>query len=198
MKKLNLTRFLMLIAVIAFMAAGCTKTGDTGPAGADGTNGTNGTNGADGTTTCVECHSNDQVLFAVENQWAHSTHALGGNYERNGGDCAICHTSQGFLGYLDGSYDPEAEGAMIANPNPPNCYTCHQIHSTYTPADLAFTVSGPPVLNNTTETFDFGSANLCANCHQGRTVDPFPAEGGAEITVTSTRYGVHHGPQANT
>jgi len=184
--------------------ASCTKEGPAGPAGKDGTNGTNGTdgedgiNGTDGTTTCIECHSSNQVLFARENQWAHSVHAIGGNYERNEGECARCHTSQGFLGYIDGSYDWEADGAFVPNPNPPNCYTCHQIHETYTPADLAFTTTAAPELQNTGgQTYDFGSANLCANCHQGRTVDPFPVEDGPDLAVTSSRYGVHHGPQAN-
>jgi len=198
MKKLNLAHLFMVMILALVVAAGCTKEGPAGPAGADGTNGTDGVDGQDGTTTCVECHSSNQVLFAIENQWGHSTHALGGNYERNGGECAICHTSQGFLGNIDGSYDYEADGAMISNPNPPNCYTCHKIHDTYTSADLAFTFDGPTVLRNSGASIDFGKANLCASCHQGRTVDPFPVEGGADIVVTSSRYGVHHGPQANT
>ncbi|MEZ5197437.1 MAG: hypothetical protein R2764_13890 [Bacteroidales bacterium] len=64
--------------------------------------------------------------------------------------------------------------------------------------DLAFTTTDPVLLRNTGgTTHDFGSANLCANCHQGRTVDPFPVEGGADIVVSNSRYGVHHGPQAN-
>jgi hypothetical protein len=203
MKKFNLFYFVATVFV-AFMLilASCTKEGPAGPAGKDGTNGTNGIDGqdgADGTTTCIECHSDNQVLFAKENQWAHSTHALGGNFERNTGECAVCHTSQGFLGNLDGSYDYTAAGAAISNPNPPNCYTCHKIHDTYTPADLAYTVTGAIELRNTGgSTFDFGSGSLCASCHQGRTVDPWPTPGGADIVVTNSRYGVHHGPQANT
>lgn len=200
MKKVNLFYLMasMFVAVMLIVAS-CTKEGPAGPAGKDGTNGEDGINGTDGTATCIQCHDNTQTLFARINQWEASTHAQGGNFERNAGECAICHTSQGFLGNLDGSYDYEAEGAMIQNPNPQNCYTCHKIHETYTPADLAFTVSGPVVLRNTGgATFDFGKGSLCASCHQGRTVDPMPVEGGADIVVTSSRYGVHHGPQANT
>lgn len=203
MKKVNLIYLLSVILFGAMLVmASCTKEGPAGPAGADGTDGVDGEdgiNGTDGTTTCIECHDNSQVLNSRENQWAHSTHATGGNYERSEGDCATCHTSQGFLGKLDGSYDPEADGAAIANPNPVNCYTCHQIHETYTPADLAFTTTAAPVLMNTGGmTYDFGAANLCGNCHQGRTVDPFPVEDGPDLAVTSSRYGVHHGPQGNT
>jgi hypothetical protein len=190
---------LVLVFLMAVVAS-CSKEGPAGPAGKDGVDGEDGINGTDGTATCIQCHSDDQVNFAKTNQWAHSTHATGGNYERNEGECAICHTSQGFLRYnVSGTYDPDAAGAMISDPNPVNCYTCHQIHSTYEVDDYAFTVTAPAMLRNTGgQTFDFGFGNLCANCHQGRTVDPWPVPGGDDIVVTSSRYGVHHGPQANT
>ncbi|NQT77894.1 MAG: hypothetical protein HQ565_09285 [Bacteroidetes bacterium] len=195
MKKL-VTLLLIIpgLTLTIIIATSCTKEGEQGPPGENGIDGTSGT------ATCVQCHSNDQVLFAKSNQWAHSTHATGGNYERNEGECAICHTSQGFLGYnVSGDYDPELEGSFISNPNPPNCYTCHNIHSAYTVEDYSYTVTDPVELRNTGKaTFDFGSANLCANCHQGRTVDPMPVVGGNSIVVTSSRYGVHHGPQGNT
>jgi hypothetical protein len=195
MKKLITLLFIVPGLVLAMIVAtSCTKEGAQGPKGEDGINGT------DGTATCGQCHNDSQVLTAKINQWEHSTHAIGGNYERNGGECAICHTSQGFLGYnVDGSYDPEAEGAMISNPNPINCYTCHNIHSDYVVDDYAFTVTEAAELRNTGgTTFDFGYGNMCATCHQGRTVDPMPVVGGPDITFTTTRYGVHHGPQGNT
>lgn len=186
---------LLLVAGNLFMT-GCTK---EGPAGKDGLDGANGADGADGTAECITCHSDDQAIFAIEKQWANSMHATGTAFERNEGECAVCHTSQGFRGNIDGSYDWEAEGAKISNPASPNCYTCHTIHKNYNAGDIAFTVSGPVALRNTGgATHDFGKGNVCASCHQGRTVTPFPVVGGADITVTSSRYGVHHGPQANT
>ncbi|MCB2218917.1 MAG: hypothetical protein KQI35_00880 [Bacteroidetes bacterium] len=199
MRKVNLFYLISMVLFGMMIAVSCTKEGPAGPAGADGTDGEDGIDGQDGTATCIECHDDSQVLFARTIQWEHSTHATGGNFERNEGECAICHTSQGFLGNLDGSYNYEEDGAFISNPNPPNCYTCHMIHDTYTTDDLAFTVTGPVELRNTGgATFDFGNGSLCASCHQGRTVDPFPEVGGDDIEVTSSRYGVHHGPQANT
>jgi hypothetical protein len=200
MKRNYLSMLLVSGLFLIGTLASCTKEGPAGPPGADGTNGTNGTNGTDGTTTCVECHSDNQALFSRENQWAHSTHALGGNYERNTADCAGCHTSQGFIGFrVDGTYDPSADGAFIPNPNPINCYTCHFIHDTYTVEDLKLTVSEPVVLYNTDgATFDFGKGDVCASCHQGRPVDPWPTPGGPDVVVSGSRYGVHHGPQANT
>lgn len=194
MKKLVTILLILPALALAIIVASCTKEGEQGPAGE------NGINGTDGTASCGQCHNASQELTAKINQWENSTHATGDTYERNSGECAICHTSQGFLGNLDGTYDYEAEGAMIHNPNMVNCYTCHMIHDTYTTDDYAFTVTGPVELRNTgNNTFDFGTASLCASCHQGRTVDPFPeAAGGTDIEVTSSRYGVHHGPQANT
>ena len=193
MKKSNLFMLIVpafFVAMIVFVAS-CTKEGEQGPPGEDGT---------DGTATCTQCHNDSQELFAKVNQWEHSTHATGGTYERNYGECAICHTSQGYLGYnVSGDYDPEAEDALISNPNPVNCYTCHNIHSQYVAEDYSLTVTEPAELRNTGgQTYDYGNANLCSNCHQGRTVDPFPAVGGADIVVEDSRYGVHHGPQANT
>lgn len=194
MKYNSFFKLILFSFICAFLASSCTKEGPMGPGGTDGTN---GQNGADGNATCSECHSDNQVIFGKEIQWAASTHATGANFERNEGECATCHTSQGFLGNLDGSYDWTAEGAIINNPNPQNCYTCHNIHETFTAADLGLTVSGAIALRNTEETHDFGKGSVCASCHQGRTVTPFPVAGGDSITVKDSRYGVHHGPQGN-
>jgi mono/diheme cytochrome c family protein len=201
MKYNSFLKLILFGFVCAVIATSCVKEGPMGPAGEDGkdgTNGSNGLNGTDGTTSCIVCHSSDQKLFAMENQWSKSGHGTLPDFERSEGECAICHTSQGFRGNLDGSYDWTVSGAKIINPNPQNCYTCHKIHETYTSDDLALTVSGPVELRNTGgKTHDFGKAGVCASCHQGRTVSPFPVVGGPDIVVTSSRYGVHHGPQAN-
>lgn len=194
-QKLTLAMAVLFMASLSFVS--CTKEGPAGIPGKDGRDGEDGVNGQDGTAGCITCHDNSQALFAKTIQWENSTHATGGNYERNTGDCATCHTSQGFLGLHDGSYDPSAAGAAISNPNPPNCYTCHSIHATYTEADWALTISGPVNMFNTTQTPDFGKGSQCASCHQGREVKPFPVEGGADYTITNAYWGVHHGPQAN-
>jgi hypothetical protein len=89
--------------------------------------------------------------------------------------------------------------ATVEDPAPINCRTCHQIHTTYTAADYALTVSGPNDLlfNEGQGPVDFGEVgNLCSQCHQGRTLSPFPVPGGDDVTITSSRYGYHHGPQA--
>ena len=41
-----------------------------------------------------------------------------------------------------------------------------------------------------------GKGNLCSNCHQPRIPDPMPVKGGDDVILTSTRWGIHHGPQS--
>jgi hypothetical protein len=202
MKKTNFMRIMLAIFVMAsFALVSCTKEGPAGAAGKDGVDGKDGEDGIDGldgSATCVQCHDNTQALEAKVIQWEESFHATGDAFARNTAECAVCHTSQGFRGNLDGSYDWTATGAIINNPNPPNCYTCHNIHSSYTTDDWGLSVSGAITMRNTTETFDFGKGSVCASCHQGRTVTGgMPEIGGADVTITNTRYGVHHGPMAN-
>jgi len=170
--------------------------GATGAAGPTGPAGPAGPAGSDATQTCTQCHTNNTDLYAKQVQYAKSTHRLGGNFERSTTSCAPCHTHQGFLERI-------ATGATstvddILDPAPINCRTCHQIHTTYTQADYAFTVSGSNsmVFNPGLGPIDFGEiGNLCSQCHQGRSVD-LPVVDGADVTISSSRYGYHHGPQA--
>src|SRR5690606_24509754 len=87
--------------------------------------------------------------------------------------------------------------APIEDPLPQNCYTCHQIHRTYTEADWALTQDQPVTLWVGGQTLDFGKGNLCISCHQARSYSPAlpdPATGGT-VNITNSRYGPHHGPQ---
>jgi formate-dependent nitrite reductase cytochrome c552 subunit len=196
MKKLFLAKVSMLMMVMVLIAAGCTKEGPQGPAGKDGTNGTNGTNGTDGTAGCIQCHDDSQALEAKVMQWETSVHATGGAYFENATGCAPCHTSQGFLERM--AAGTQTTAAVIENPMPQNCYTCHNIHSTYTAEDLGLTYTAKISFWHTggaTETPDFGKGNLCANCHQSRIVNPWPVAG-ETVTISNKRYGPHHGPMA--
>jgi hypothetical protein len=143
----------------------------------------------------------DATLYVKQVQYAVSTHRTGGNFERATTSCAVCHTHQGFLERIESNAYATAEN--ISDPAPINCRTCHVIHSTYTAADYALTATAPVTLYNadyvTGEevTVDYGAmaGNLCARCHQARRLSPVPVVGGDDVTITSSRYGVHHGPQ---
>jgi hypothetical protein len=51
-----------------------------------------------------------------------------------------------------------------------------------------------PVDLNMGGTYDMGASNLCANCHQARTLNPAVTD---TTRILSKRYGPHHGPQSN-
>lgn len=162
--------------------------------------GPRGLQGEDASETCSECHNNTSVISNKSKQWAQSIHATGGNaaYSNRAG-CVQCHTSQGFLEYVE-----EKSVADISVPTEPmqiNCFTCHNIHETYTADDWALTKPEAQILEvkyaGADVTWDKGSSNQCVFCHQSRSVSPAPVAGGADFAITSSRIGPHHGPNAN-
>ena len=199
--KIKLSILTLFCLVLAFGMVSCE--GDQGPAGVAGTPGVEGPQGPEGPEgpegagfqDCIACHQSQNIAAKVF-QWEHSTHATGGAFERNASFCANCHTSQGFLdriatGEMNASMD-------IEDPLPQNCYTCHQIHATFTEEDWALTTSAPVTFWASGETIDIGSSsNLCISCHQARVESPplpDPATG-ATVNITNKRYGPHHGAQ---
>ncbi len=179
-----------LIVGMTVMFFGC-----EGPEGPAGSEGLQGLPGADANETCKVCHSDgDEPIKVRQLQWAASTHATGGNFERNDTDCAPCHTSQGFLEVVATGADTTV--ADISNPAPQNCRTCHQIHSTYTWADFALTdtTAFTPRID-LTASIDIGKGNLCARCHQPRLPDPMPTVGGSDVVIGSKYWGPHYGAQ---
>lgn len=204
-------RFGSLAIALACVAAMAACEGPIGPQGTAGTAGATGPAGPAGPTgpagldaneNCTQCHVDDVSLFVKQVQYEVSTHRLGGNFERATTSCAICHTHQGFLERIESNAYSAA--ADISDPAPINCRTCHTIHDTFTSADYALTATAPVTLYNAdvvtgdTLTVDYGAAagNLCARCHQARRLSPVPVLGGPDVTISSSRYGVHHGPQA--
>jgi len=187
-------------AILAFAVVGCEgpagPQGPEGPAGPAGPAGPTGPAGPSATATCTECHTSDTQLFAREIEYENSVHYLGGNFERSTTDCAPCHTHEGFVERIATGAETTAED--IQNPSPINCRTCHQIHTTYTDADYALTTTAPVQLWAVNGTVDFGKGNLCAQCHQARPLSAAetPTLNGDSVTVSSSRYGWHHGPQA--
>jgi hypothetical protein len=159
-----------------------------------------GPSGVDANQSCTECHNNSTILENKEAQWEESIHAKGENaaYANRTG-CVQCHTSQGFL-------ESVAEGSVadISLPDDPmqiNCYTCHQIHQTFTSEDYALTKPAAQTLETkyagTDVIWDRGSSNQCAACHQARAVTPLPVRDGADFAITNSRVGAHHAPNTN-
>lgn len=175
----------------ALFLGGMALTSCEGPAGPQGEAGPAGENGV---ATCGECHDMSTDMYAKLVQYEVSGHYVNGNFERNSGSCAICHTHEGFIDNLatgEGTSD-----AALGNPTPVNCRTCHNIHANYDATDWALTTTDPITYFNDVESADLGMGNLCASCHQSRSFD-VPVLGGADIEIGSKRYGPHHGPQSD-
>lgn len=203
----NFLVFALAICSISIFS-GCK--GPEGPAGTAGTNGKDGINGKDGLAgvePCKQCHGYDTTGSTTRNvvdrywQWQHSTHASSTNSDRNSTSCAPCHTMQGYREVVLTHADTTV--ATVVNSIGQNCATCHYQHQNMDYVkDFALTNSEPVKLllqvGATRTTFDFGRANLCARCHQGRPVNPYPDAAKTDsITITNNRFGPHHDPAAN-
>jgi hypothetical protein len=146
--------------------------------------------------TCSDCHNDTTVVLAKSLQWEESGHS---NFEvassegtRN--SCAGCHSSEGYVKRIAANITPDKVTEGETNPTPPNCFTCHEIHTTYTSADYALRTVAPVTLYVSGETFNIGKGNLCATCHQPRTAPP--TVGGGDVNVSSTHWGPHHSTQS--
>jgi hypothetical protein len=174
---------LFLTMMGSMIISSCTKEGPEGPPGMDG---------ADAVETCMTCHDFSETILAKVEQYKRSSHASGANINRNNAGCSQCHTSKGFRDYIkDGTM------ATVTEPTAINCRTCHPIHETYTVADYALRTNNPVTLILSEQQYDFGSSNMCANCHQSRAVGPYPQPGGDDVNITNARWGPHYAPQAN-
>ena len=142
----------------------------------------------------MTCHADTSVVWAISFQYDHSVHAAGETTNRNNPPCATCHTNEGFVESQTGEpfFDEHlAADRDLENPSPIGCFTCHAPH---TNGDFSLRADGPVDLIMG-GTFDYGPANICGNCHQARAANP--AIDPAGITVTSSRWGPHHGTQGN-
>lgn len=202
-KMLRVLSSMLMVICLAFFVSACEgpegpagEDGAIGPIGPKGDKGDPGDPGADGTAGCITCHDMSTELVARLDQWRNSQHNLGGNFERNGQGCNECHTHEGFREFI-------ANGAVAGpppNPTAIGCRTCHNIHTTWGEADYSLAVTGPTKFRATYFTaadYNKGNSNICVTCHQPRNVSPFPTVNGPDVTITSSRYGPHHGPQGS-
>jgi hypothetical protein len=195
-KKMLVLIGLMGVAVLAMAACGG-QPGPAGPAGPQGEQGPPGPPAMASDLTCTDCHDDSTRLFAAHQEWELSKHFTGDAYERGTrASCAGCHSSEGFSERIAAGMGPrDLEEAPLVS-SKPNCRTCHQIHTTYTEADLALESSDAVTLMVSGESFDGGLGNLCANCHQP--LSEFPeadADGNVEV---GEHWGPHHGVQSIT
>jgi len=192
----NLIKLSVIPAMLLMFLASCTK---EGPAGQDGTNGTDGKDGIageSGTAGCVQCHTSNENMMLKAAQWENSGHATGTSWARGtSASCAECHSSQGFQ-------EKVATGSVTNAPVMPlaaNCYTCHNIHETYTTADWTNKKTTGVEFNQNGVVYESANpnANTCVQCHQTRAITAIDLTSTADYQITSYRFGPHHGPQGN-
>ncbi len=166
-----------LFAMAALLLSGC--------------QGERGVKGDPGTTTCFGCHDNDNLaMIAIERQWQRSNHGIGATVFENGQSCARCHTAQGFISVHSGGDTVAVE----ENPSVIHCFACHAPHDN---GNFNLRVNGP-VTYPMGGTFDgYGNASTCAACHQDRRPNPMYSYDADSLTITSSRWGPHHGVQSD-
>ncbi|NWG06661.1 MAG: hypothetical protein HXY35_08265 [Chloroflexi bacterium] len=171
--KKMLVLFGLLIATAVLVAACAGPQGEPGPAGPPGPQGPQDEPGPALTVqdiTCTECHNDTALITSKKASWETSLHGSGTAFLEEGGrnDCAFCHSGAAFSAAVAAGQNFSQVEAGDANPTHQDCRTCHQIHTTYTSADWALETDAPVTMVTSGVTFDGGSGNLCANCHQAR------------------------------
>jgi hypothetical protein len=147
--------------------------------------------------TCTQCHNDTTIITGKHTAWEESVHGSGEAYVRGtSASCAGCHSGGGFSEMVAAGLTPGQVEAGDPNPTRQDCRACHNIHTTYTAEDWSLeTTDAVALYAFEGVTFDGGEGNLCANCHQPRrqmeVVDGM-------VTVDSTHWGPHHGPQSAT
>jgi hypothetical protein len=220
MKKINLIGLLILASSLLFIQ--CTSDpipGPQGEAGTDGTDGTNGVDGVDGTASCVACHSKSH-REPIMDTYQLSLHGIDPLHtDRVTGDdiktsdytnrtgCVQCHTSGGYIDYVNGKTLATGGGypgdtAYPYGEQTISCTTCHDSHSTFDfdndGHDFALRSFDPVwLVLDPAYAVDFeGTSNNCATCHQPRDAYPVPFDDGSGVVAVGPRYGPHHGPQS--
>ncbi len=198
MKSQKLLRCLMIIAS-SMLFVHCTS--DYEPI--VGIPGTDGADGVDGTASCIGCHSRSH-RDSISDAYSLSMHAIqtmiGGQTlaeYTNRASCARCHTNEGFIEFMETG----AVQDTVPLPTAITCTSCHSNHNTFD-----FENDGPdyalrnidPVQLIVDESYLIdiaGTSNQCVQCHQPRRSNP-EDDGSGTFTITSTRWGPHHGPQS--
>ncbi|UCC98015.1 MAG: hypothetical protein JSW66_19470 [Phycisphaerales bacterium] len=149
--------------------------------------------------TCTECHDDTTVITGKQFAWEESLHATGHSAAYAGGrsSCTACHSGASFSAMVAAGQKPN-EVTNVTDITRQDCRACHQIHTTYTAADWALETTAPVALYAFEGvTYDGGTGNLCANCHQPRrTITGYVDDVNGVTNVSSSHWGPHHGPQS--
>ncbi|MFC2151590.1 hypothetical protein ACFLSE_03610 [Bacteroidota bacterium] len=188
----NLIKLLSIVFLFGAFFASCE--GPEGPAGADAS------------AECMECHNDGTEFSAKQSEFNASAHSLGTYFNRDG-ECAGCHSTEGFLARADFTsiteiYDLPAGQSAIS------CRTCHTVHTAYDETDWTLTFIAQVTetifgsknttdLNESISFADYGNGNMCLQCHQARDRGGVPTVTSTDAVATSSHWGPHYGVQGN-
>ena len=152
--------------------------------------------------SCAQCHSNDGYVDLLERGFVQP----GGYYTYGPPEYEL--DDDGNVVLEDDPDSPVFGLPVITNESFNNsskirCTTCHNVHRSFDFVndgnDMALRQGFMPVtfIADNSITVDMGLSNTCTNCHQPRLYDYGVPEAGADVEITSTRYGPHHGPQSS-
>jgi hypothetical protein len=144
--------------------------------------------------TCTECHNDTAIITSKKAAWQISLHGSGLAFieegERN--SCAGCHSGSAFSAMIAAGQNFSQVESGDAEPTHQDCRTCHQIHTSFTGADWALETDAPVAFVTSGLTFDGGSGNLCANCHQARRyIASFVSKTDATKYAATIRFNTH-------
>ncbi|PLX16916.1 MAG: hypothetical protein C0599_14445 [Salinivirgaceae bacterium] len=136
--------------------------GPEGPAGMDGAD---GTDGVDGNVSCLSCHTQVK-MDAIEDAFAEHKHVSGTSWSYAGTreSCAPCHDGEAIVTFLN-------SGALVAGYGVGlECGSCHNDHASLeddidAPVRMVASVASVAFEG---VTYDHGTGNVCATCHQAR------------------------------
>ena len=211
MRKVKLLSYLIIL-VSGFVFLQCTSDKPVYVEGLDGVDGIDGVDGV-GAEACINCHSASH-REAINNSFEMSGHfnetripwagmvALSSYTNRGGGsgslygDCAGCHSNEGYIDYVETGAIQIAE---YERPSGVSCTTCHSNHSTFDfendGDDFALrTIDPVNLLIDNSIVIDYGgTSNSCIICHQPRRTTPVD-DGTGNFNVPP-HYGPHYGAQ---
>jgi hypothetical protein len=132
--------------------------------------------------------------------WEVSKHGNGTAMAEEYGNksCSFCHSGNSFRDAMAAGTNFSNQEAGATEPARQDCYTCHNIHSTYTKDDFSLRSEAAVTLVVNTQTFDGGAGNLCVNCHQARR---YMANFADKVDPTkyapTARFNTHYSSQAD-
>lgn len=201
-KKMLVILGVLVLGAIALAACA----GPQGPQGPEGPQGPAGPQGEPGLApaatdlSCTECHNDTAVISGKKAAWETTGHGAGWAFLEEGGNksCAFCHSGATFSEAIAAGQNFTQVESGDANPTHQDCRTCHQIHTTYTGEDWALETDSAVTLVTSGATFDGGSGNLCANCHQARRyMADFVDKTDPTKYAASARFNTHYSVQAD-